>query len=181
MFFKFSIDLGVFPDYEVEELLLAIFGKYGHATHKFWRMMYWIPKFKHASPWLLPNPVPDDAFELAKLAVRQMCIVDVQSEMEIFQTKDVENSVDDTWIVSGQSPEQRDLLQNHPKGTSIQIEGPFEIWLRDRTLNYFTLVGDAVPDHVFAAEEDPDGKNKKIALHFEGKPLLVSVLVGYVS
>lgn len=146
------------PDYEVGDMLLNIFGKYGHATHRFWRMMYWMPKFKNLSPWLLPNPVPDEALELAKLAVAQMCTVDAGSKIDIYQTKDVKSAIDNTWIVSGQSEEQQQLLKNHPKGSSIQIEGPFLIWLRDRTINYFTLVGDAVPDHMFESDVDEDGK-----------------------
>lgn len=148
------------PDYEVEDMLLNIFGKYGHATVKFWRMMYWIPKFKHLNPWLLPNPVPDDALELAKLAVAQMCTIDVQSTLKTFRTDDVESSIDKTWIVSGQSPDQQILLQDHPKGHAVQIEGPHLIWLRDRTINYFTLVGDAVPDHLFEDDDDIDGEWK---------------------
>lgn len=105
----------------------------------------------------MPNPVPDDALELAKLAVAQMCTIDVQSTVKTFDTADVDSSIDKTWIVSGQSPDQQKLLQNHPKGKSVQIEGPYLIWLRDRSINYFTLVGDAVPDHLFEDDEDPDG------------------------
>jgi evolutionarily conserved signaling intermediate in Toll pathway len=35
-------------------------------------MMYWMPKFKNLSPWLLPFELPNDAMELAKLAIRQV-------------------------------------------------------------------------------------------------------------
>lgn len=160
---KFPIS-GVMPDFDMEDQLVAIFGKRGHPVITFWRMMYWIPKFKHLNPWLLPNPVPEDALELAKLAVIQMCSVDVQSKMQVLQTADVECSIDKTWIVSGQSPEQKKLLRNHPRDSSLQIEGPHLIWLRDRTINYFTLVGDAVPDHMFEEDIDVDGKLKHFFL-----------------
>lgn len=145
------------PDYEMEDMLLNIFGKQGHAVVKFWRMMYWIPKFKHLNPWLLPNPVPDDALELAKLAVKQMCTIDIQSTVNVLQTKGVEGAIDDTWIVSGQSPDQKKLLATYAKESHLQIEGPFLIWLRNRSINYFTLVGDAAPDHLFQDDEDEDG------------------------
>lgn len=146
------------PDYELEKLLVSIFGKRGHPTIKFYRMMYWIPKFKHLNPWLLPNPVPEEAFELAKLGVRQMCSVDVESEISVLDTADVEDSLDKTWIVSGQSPEQRKLLREHPADSSLHIQGPFVIWLRNQTITYFTLVGDAVPDEMFEEDIDEDGK-----------------------
>lgn len=146
------------PDYEIEDMLLNTFGKFGKPTVRFWRMMYWMPKYKHLSPWLLPNPIPEDAYELAKLAVAQMCTVDVQSTVKTFDTKTVESAIDKTWIVSGQSPEQQRLLAEHAKGKSITIEGPFRIWLRDRTINYFTLIGDAVADHLFEDNGDEDGK-----------------------
>lgn len=119
--------------------------------------MYWMPKVRHLSPWLLPSPVPDDALELAKLAVRQMCSVDVESAIDLFDTESVEESIDKTWIVSGQSPEQKQLLNKHSQDSSLKIEGPFAIWLRNRYINYFTLIGDAEPDENFEPEEDLDG------------------------
>lgn len=151
------IIIGVMPDYEMEDMLVNIFGKRGHPVVRFWRMMYWMPKFKNLSPWLLPNPVPEDSLELALLAVNQMCTVDVQSKVETWQTKDLNGSVDDTWIVSGQSTDQQKLLQNHPKNAALRVEGPFLIWLRTRSISYFILRGDPVPDSMFEDNEDIDG------------------------
>lgn len=151
-----SLFVAVMPDSEMEDLLANIFGKRSHPMYKYWRMMYWMPKIKFLSPWLLPSPVPDGAFELAKLAVRQMCTVDVESFVDIFDTDSVEESLDKTWIVSGQSPEQKKLLNKHSAESPLKIEGPFAIWLRNRSINYFTLIGDAEPDENFEPEEDLD-------------------------
>lgn len=148
------------PDAELETIIENTFGKHSQPMYKFWRMAYWMPKFKYLSPWQLPDPVPDDTFELAKLAVRRMCTVDVESEVHIFDTERVDDSLDKTWIVSGQSPEQQRLLQKHSVESPLKIEGPFAIWLRNRSINYFTLVGEAEPDENFASEEDLDGKTK---------------------
>lgn len=41
--------------------------------------------------------------------------------MFIFQTKDVEDAVDDTWIVSGQSVIQQELLEKLPHGEPIKV------------------------------------------------------------
>lgn len=120
-------------------------------------MMYWMPKFKNLSPWSLPNPVPDETLDLAKLAVERMCSVDVQSKISTYQTKTVESAIDDTWIVSGQSVNQRELLANHDTNSALHIEGPFFIWLRNKSINYFILRSEpiAFPDE---EEEDIDGE-----------------------
>lgn len=120
-------------------------------------MMYWMPKFKNLSPWLLPDPVPNDTLELAKLAIKQMCTVDVQSVVDVFDTKNVADSIDKTWIVSGQSPEQKMLLKRHQPMNALRIEGPHSIWLRNRYMDYFVLMGEAEPDENFEQRTNPDG------------------------
>ena len=73
------------PDYEMDDMLVNIFGNRGHPMRKFWRMMYWMPKFKNLSPWPLPRPVPDDGLELAKLAIARISSVDIQAEITIYK------------------------------------------------------------------------------------------------
>jgi evolutionarily conserved signaling intermediate in Toll pathway len=145
--------LGVIPDYEMEDMLINIFGRRGHPVRKFWRMMYWMPKFKNLSPWPVPNPPPNEPFELAKLAVERMCSVDLQSKIDIFQTSEVESAIDDTWIVSGQSPIQRELLEKHKKTDGLFVEGPFHIWLRYKCISYFILRSEQ-PKHFYEKNED---------------------------
>lgn len=73
------------PDLEMEDMLVNVFGKKGHAVRKYWRMMYWMPKFKNQSPWPVPNPVPDDSLELARLALQRIGSVDLQMRIEVYQ------------------------------------------------------------------------------------------------
>ncbi|KAG5676583.1 hypothetical protein PVAND_006406 [Polypedilum vanderplanki] len=141
-------DNGVIPDYEMEDQLINIFGRRGHPVRKFWRMMYWMPKFKNLSPWIVPNPPPNDEYELAKLAVERMCSVDLQSKISTFYTSDVESSIDDTWIVSGQSPIQQELLAKHNREKGLYIQGPFKIWLRYKCINYYLLRSDSPENFV---------------------------------
>ncbi|KAH8383723.1 hypothetical protein KR009_010207 [Drosophila setifemur] len=145
-------DCGVMPDHEMEAMLLNVFGKSGHPLRKYWRMMYWMPKFKNLSPWPLPDPVPDDTLEIAKLAVERMCTVDLRSKVTVFETSELKDAIDETWIVSGMSPEQEKLLREHSRQKALYIEGPFHIWLRNRRINYFTLRAD--PDTQFLAQLD---------------------------
>lgn len=149
-------DNGVIPDYEMEDMLVNVFGRRGHPVRKYWRMMYWMPKFKNLSPWPLPNPVPNDALELAKLAVERMCTVDIQSRVDVYNTEDIEEAIDKTWIVSGISPEQVELIKKHDKRKPIYIEGPYLIWLRDKCVNYFTLRADVDPKLKFEDDEEKD-------------------------
>ncbi|XP_058119905.1 evolutionarily conserved signaling intermediate in Toll pathway, mitochondrial [Anopheles ziemanni] len=153
-------DNGVMPDYEMEAMLVNVFGKKGHPVRKYWRMMYWMPKFKNLSPWLLPNPVPDDALELARLAVERMCSIDPRSQIDVFDTKTVENALDHTWVVSGQSLEQSELLEAHDKQEPVYIEGPFVIWLRNRSINYYVLKSAPKKLQPLEASGDPDDVSK---------------------
>lgn len=139
------------------DMLVNVFGTRGHPVVKFWRMMYWMPKFKNLSPYLLPKPVPDDAYQLAMLAVKQMCTVDPATIVATWQTKDVKSSLDDTWIVTGQSPEQQMLLKKHPDDVALRVEGPYLIWLRTRSISYYILRGNPVSDDLFRDDGDIDG------------------------
>lgn len=138
-------DNGVIPDREMEEILLNTFGSIAFPLRKYWRMMYWMPKFKNASPWPLPDVLPNDSLELAKIAIERITSVDVRSRISVFQAKDLPDSIDDTWIVSGISPAQEILLKKHSPTVPIYVEGPFRLWLKNVPLNYFILRADAVP------------------------------------
>ena len=132
-------DNGVMPDPETESILLNIFGRRGYPLRKFWRIMYWMPKFKNLSPWPVRNPPPEDTFELAQMAISRISSVDVETLVSIYNTSDVENSQESTWIVSAQSPTQRRLITEHDPREPIYIEGPFKVWLRNKCVDYFTL------------------------------------------
>jgi len=165
---------GVMPDPDMENMLINIFGRRGHPVRKYWRMMYWMPKFKNISPWPLPNPVPSTSLELAKLALERMSSIDLQSKVSVYQTSDIKDSVDDTWIVSAQSPVQRELLDVHPYDVSIYVEGAFRIWLRNASVSYFILRADPRPKPHMPTQ-DLDG------LSYEPKARMPSVETTYNS
>lgn len=71
----------------MEQMLLNIFGARGIPLRKFWRMMYWMPKFRNLSPWYLPEQLPNDTTELAKLAIQRITSVDPDTKIEIWQVK----------------------------------------------------------------------------------------------
>ncbi|KAJ8897267.1 hypothetical protein PR048_002613 [Dryococelus australis] len=159
---------GVMPDREMETMLLNIFGNKGHPLRKYWRMMYWMPKFKNLSPWPLPNPVPNDSLELAKLGIQRITSVDLQTTVVTYQTADLEDSLEDTWIVSGQSPKQKELLGSHQRNMPVYIEGPFRLWLRNLSINYFIMRADPKPRPRSAYDPD-DVTSLKIPFFSEPK------------
>ncbi|KAK5643330.1 hypothetical protein RI129_007175 [Pyrocoelia pectoralis] len=136
-------DNAVLPDEELEKILLNTFGKRGFPLRKLWRMAYWMPKFKNLSPWPLPYPLPSSTLELAKLAVTRMSTADLQTQIRVFQTRDVPDTREDTWIVSAQSKTQRRLVSEHDTSQPMYVEGTFRIWIKNVPINYFLLRADA--------------------------------------
>ncbi|XP_023288952.1 evolutionarily conserved signaling intermediate in Toll pathway, mitochondrial isoform X2 [Orussus abietinus] len=138
-------DNAIIPDVETEEMLINIFGNHSYPLRKLRRMAYWMPKFRNLNPWPPPIPLPEDSCELAKVAIKKICSVDVQSHVTVFQSDSVEDSVDKTWIVSGMSPMQEELLVKHDRAKPVFVEGPFKIWVGRASVDYFILRADAVP------------------------------------
>ena len=147
---------GVIGDAEMEQMLLNIFGKFGIPTRKFWRMMYWMPKFRHLNPWPTPRPVPNDPMVLARLAVEKISSVDPQTVITVYETKNVEDSIDETWIISATSPDQGELLKRHKVDTAVYVEGPHTVWVAHVAVDYFVLRADVTKWEY--KERDVDGK-----------------------
>lgn len=132
---------GVMPDRTIRNLVLDTFGSESHVFKKLCRLMYWVPKFKNASPYPLPKPVPRDPRLLARLAIERITGVDLETEVVDLHADDVPDSIDKTWIISGQSPKQQELLAQETGKVPLRIEGPQRVWLRDALISYFCLVG----------------------------------------
>lgn len=148
---------GICPDPETEIIVLNIFGQHGIPLRKLRRMAYWMGKFKNLNPWPAPKPLPTDAIDLAEFAIKKIASVDVQSVITKFDTNNVSDSIDKTWIVSASSPDQERLIKQHDKNIPIYVEGPFRIWVSKASVDYFLLRSD--PLKKFETEEvDDDGK-----------------------
>jgi len=135
----------IIPDEEMGDMILNIFGKISSPFKAYCRQMYWGPKLKNISPFLLPETMPDEALELAKLGVKQMTSVDPLTKISVYQAEDIEHSTDKTWIVSGQSEDQKELLALFKEKTPVYVEGAFRLWLKDNQVNYFILRGPPLP------------------------------------
>ncbi|XP_032523810.1 evolutionarily conserved signaling intermediate in Toll pathway, mitochondrial [Danaus plexippus] len=152
---------GVMPDSELEQMLLNIFGRRGIPLRKYWRMMYWMPKFKNLSPWPLPESLPDNTLELANLAIQRITSVDPDTKIDVWQTEEIEASIDKTWIVCAQSRIQKVLLAEQPPDIPLVIKGPFNIYLRDQVVTYFLLLGKTRPEYEDNTDTDDVSKIQK--------------------
>ena len=132
----------VIPDQELGDILKNIFGIYSSPYKKYARMSYWMPKFKNMSPFPLPLDMPKDPLQLAHLAVdRVLGSVDPLTEINIYDAGEElsEVAIDKTWIVSGISDEQKEMIKSLPKDKPLYVEGGFQVWLRDTQVTYFIL------------------------------------------
>ena len=65
-------------------------------------LRYWDSKFRNLSPFPLPDEMPDDSLELARMAIEQITCVDQLTEISLYNTEELEESTEDkTWIISG--------------------------------------------------------------------------------
>jgi signaling intermediate in Toll pathway protein len=148
----------VIPDYEMQQMLINIFGVHARVLKKFWRMMYWMPKFANLNPWPCPRPTPRDPRILAKLAIYKISSVDPATHITEYEIKkDIENAVENTWIISAMSISQKELLAKHPLNSPIFVEGPYLVWVANQCIDYFLLRADATTQKK-RPYEDIDGK-----------------------
>lgn len=135
-------DFGVIPDHDFGVRLANAFGTEAHAFRKYNRMMYWLPKFKHANPYPVPKELPDDALQLALIALKRMA-VDRDNELRVWQTREVDPETNEsTFIASGQSKTQQKLITLQNPKLPLFVEGGYKCWLRHFSVTYFILRAD---------------------------------------
>uniref|UniRef100_A0A0A9XBY9 Evolutionarily conserved signaling intermediate in Toll pathway, mitochondrial n=3 Tax=Lygus hesperus TaxID=30085 RepID=A0A0A9XBY9_LYGHE len=144
---------GVIPDWDMEDQLVNVFGRRGYPVRRYWRMMYWMPKFKNASPWAVPDTLSTDPYQLAVNAIERITSVDIATKIDVYQTADVKDSLEDTWIVSGQSVDQKQLLASLPDKTPVYVEGRYQVFVQRQAVTYFVLRAD------MKAEKKPKEEN----------------------
>ncbi|XP_041038314.1 evolutionarily conserved signaling intermediate in Toll pathway, mitochondrial [Carcharodon carcharias] len=152
---------GILPNLETKALLMQIFGVKSHPMRKFQRLLYWFPRFKHVNPFPVPQPLPPDPVELARLSLQRIAN-DLGSRVTVYQEPRSYLGADGreihlSHIVGIQSPDQRDLLAQHDHRHPVFVEGPFPLWLRRTCVHYYILRSDPLPPDAKAPREvDPE-------------------------
>ncbi|XP_064258073.1 evolutionarily conserved signaling intermediate in Toll pathway, mitochondrial [Passer domesticus] len=149
---------GVMPDAETRFLLLGVFGPRSRPVRKLQRMQFWLPRLRHLDPHPLPPRLPP-GLAAARLGLQRIAC-DPGATVTVVQPP-VPDSGDDEgsvqpFILSCQSPEQRELLARHGPARPVFVEGPFPLWLRGTLLKYFVLRGDPLPPHLRDPPPDPE-------------------------
>ncbi|KAK3908186.1 Evolutionarily conserved signaling intermediate in Toll pathway, mitochondrial [Frankliniella fusca] len=163
--------LGLCADKQMIDLLIKRFGRHSDPVRKCSRQIYWVPKFRNANPWPVPFPPITDPFLIAKLAIERICTPDPQSVVSVWQSKSVPEALDETYIVSGQSPTQQELLAKLPKNESIFVEGPLNLWFGKARINYFMLRADT-PRRPTQLQDPDDVSNLKNPFLFESSDIV---------
>ncbi|XP_048344217.1 evolutionarily conserved signaling intermediate in Toll pathway, mitochondrial isoform X1 [Sphaerodactylus townsendi] len=140
---------GVMPNKETLFLLFQIFGKKSHPVRKYQRLLYWFPKFKHINPHPVPDPLPQDPVDLARLSLRRIA-ADLDARITAYQLPHVEvldsgKTIDHPHIIGIQSPDQQSLLARHTPDRPIFVEGPFRLWLKNACVYYYVLRAERLP------------------------------------
>ncbi|XP_031733567.1 evolutionarily conserved signaling intermediate in Toll pathway, mitochondrial [Anarrhichthys ocellatus] len=140
---------GIMPNMETKVLLVQIFGEKSHPIRKYQRIMYWFPKFKHVSPFPVPQQLPEDPVDLARFSLTRIAN-DRNAKVTVHQLPctDVTESgeqITQPHIVGIQSPSQVELLANHNPSRPVFVEGPFPLWLRKKCVYYYVLRADPTP------------------------------------
>ncbi|XP_077643791.1 evolutionarily conserved signaling intermediate in Toll pathway, mitochondrial [Lonchura striata] len=149
---------GVMPDAETRFLLLGVFGPRSRPLRKLQRMQFWLPRLRHLDPHPLP-PRLRPGLAAARLGLQRIATEPGATvtlvQRPVPESGDDEGSVQ-PYILSSQSPEQRELLARHGPTRPVFVEGPFPLWLRGTLLKYFVLRGDPLPPHLRDPPPDPE-------------------------
>ncbi|XP_028285073.1 evolutionarily conserved signaling intermediate in Toll pathway, mitochondrial [Parambassis ranga] len=140
---------GVMPNIETKVLLVQIFGEKSHPIRKYQRIMYWFPKFKHVTPFPIPQQLPKDPVDLARFSLTRIAN-DLDAKVTVYQlpSTDITESGEEITlphIVGIQSVSQVELLAKHNPNRPVFVEGPFPLWLRKTCVYYYILRADPIP------------------------------------
>ncbi|XP_069015114.1 evolutionarily conserved signaling intermediate in Toll pathway, mitochondrial [Embiotoca jacksoni] len=140
---------GIMPNVQTKVLLVQIFGEKSHPMRKYQRIMYWFPRFKHINPFPIPQQLPEDPVDLARLSLTRIAN-DRDAKVSVYQLPraDVTESGAEValpHIVGIQSPSQVELLANHNPSRPVFVEGPFPLWLRKTCVYYYVLRAEPTP------------------------------------
>lgn len=86
------------------------------------------------------------------------------------QTGKLDDSLDKTWIVSAQSPSQKELIEEMKPDRPLYVEGSFRVWLRDTSISYFVLRADNPAQYDDDDEDDDPLDISIIDINIYGQP-----------
>ncbi|XP_067416557.1 evolutionarily conserved signaling intermediate in Toll pathway, mitochondrial [Emydura macquarii macquarii] len=140
---------GIMPNKQTKFLLLQIFGDKSHPIRKYQRLMYWFPRFKYINPYPVPEVLPQDPIDLARISLQRIA-ADLSAKITVYQMpltdiSDAGKEITQPHIVGILSPDQQELLACHNPDRPVFVEGPFRLWLKKTCVYYYILRGEPLP------------------------------------
>ncbi|GMR45483.1 hypothetical protein PMAYCL1PPCAC_15678, partial [Pristionchus mayeri] len=137
---------GVQPDKEIHDIVVNAFGEWNFATKKIKRMMYWMPKLKYSNKYIDRRDIEGKnltAAELSGYALKMMAR-DPATILDYIKLGDSQSSpedahLEDRWIVSAQSVQQRRIIAALEEGTKISVDGPFRVYIMEHPIQYVKM------------------------------------------
>lgn len=162
---------GVKPDKEMEVLVERAFSRYSQVWQKVCRMNYWTMKGRNLDPYPIPEKLPENPKELAKIAIERM-VDDPRTRMIVGDTSSIEGSIDKTWITYSQSPVQSQIIEKLDENSVLFIEDCGLTYVGDNYLGYFALkVYDDEEFKKTLVKEPPTFNYNRLKVKFWGKPI----------
>lgn len=168
---KMELNL-VRPDIEIEQIVVSAFSKDSDVWLKVARANYWSMKSRNFDPNPLPEVIPKETHQVAKIALMRM-LEDEKSVITVTSTASLPDVVDRTWIVFAQSPTQKAILDRLDKNNILYLEESGTVYVKEKYLSYFTLKlyddEDTIKQRAIKPEKDFNFNTIKMS--FYGKPL----------
>lgn len=162
---------GVKPDKEMEILVERAFSRHSQVWLKICRMNYWTMKGRNLDPYPIPEKLPDNPKELAKIAIERM-VDDPRTRMIIGDASSIANSKDKTWIIYSQSPVQSEIIEKLDEKSVLYIEDCGLTYVGENYLSYFALkVYDDEEYKKSITREPPTFNYNRLKVKFWGKPI----------
>ena len=140
-------DNGIRPDYTTYSLMLEVFGHASLPVQKCRRIAYWFDRFENIDPYRLPQPIPNDPCELARLTLRR--ISSLGSELKLVHLTSDDDDDGTAFVISSQAQWQREQLTGFAstswEGSPLQVTGPHRTWLQHLEQKYFMLEASPSP------------------------------------
>ena len=110
-----------YPNTDTLDIMLDVFGPRCGPVDLMRQLWYWVPKLRNLNPWLVPDPLPSNPLDTAKILLERMGDYDQVFDLMCgsYETADV----DPAYLMSSMNEEQREELAALPKGSNITVTG----------------------------------------------------------
>lgn len=159
-------------DREFEMIIIEAFSKNSKVWQKIARMNYWSMKGRNIDENQLPDVLPEETHQLAKIALVRM-LTDMKSVVTVTNTSALPDVVDKTWVVYSQSPAQSSIIESLDKKTILYVEDCGLTFVQGKYLSYFALklYDDEETRARRAKKVEPDFNYNTLKMKFYGKPI----------